>query len=54
MYTSPPIMREGFDIFLKHLYEKGQIQEQEKQKVVDILKQEKIKLQELDMAVKVL
>ena len=54
MYTSPPIMREGFDIFLKHLYEKGQILEQEKQKVVDILNQEKKKLQELEMAVKVL
>lgn len=54
MYTSPPIMREGFDIFLKHLYEKGEILEQEKQKVVDILNQEKKKLQELEQAVKVL
>ena len=54
MYTSPLIMREGFDLFLKHLYEKGEILEKEKEKAVDILNQEKKKLQELEQAVKVL
>ena len=47
-------MYEAYDNFLKHLYEKGEALEQDRQKAQEALEEEKDKLRELEKAVKVL
>ncbi len=54
MRKSDPMMYEGFDKFLKHLYEKGEQLEQEKQKALEALEVEKEKLREREKEVNVL
>lgn len=48
------MMLEAYDTFLKHLYDKADVLQQEKNHALDILEQEKEKLKELEKAVKVL
>jgi len=48
------MMYESYDNFLKHLYEKGEALELDKQKAIEALEEEKNKLRELEKAVKVL
>ena len=47
-------MYESYDNFLKHLYEKGEALEIDRQKAQEALEEEKDKLRELEKAVKVL
>ncbi len=54
MLKSDFMMREAYDNFLKHLYEKGEQLEDDKQKAIEVLEMEKEKLVELEKAVKVL
>ncbi len=48
------MMMEAYDNFLKHLYEKGEELESDRQKAIENLEMEKEKLVELEKAVKVL
>lgn len=48
------MMYESYDNFLKHLYEKGEALELDRQKAQEALEEEKDKLRELEKAVKVL
>lgn len=48
------MMYESYDNFLKHLYEKGEALEMDRQKAQEALEIEKEKLRELEKAVKVL
>ncbi|NLF83373.1 MAG: flagellar export protein FliJ [Candidatus Gastranaerophilales bacterium] len=52
--TAPHVMLESYDKYLQHLYELIQQLEEEKQKAIEILEQEKEKLKEMEKAVKVL
>lgn len=54
MRKSDPRMYEGFDKFLKHLYEIGEKLETEKQQALDALEAEKEKLREREKEVNVL
>ncbi len=54
MRKSDPMMYEGFDKFLKHLYEIGEQLELEKQEAIKKLEEEKEKLREREKEVNVL
>lgn len=54
MRKSDPMMYEGFDKFLKHLYEIGEKLEEEKQRALEILRQEQETLKEREKEVNVL
>ncbi len=54
MRKSDPMMYEGFDNFLKHLYEIGEQLELEKQEAIKKLEEEKEKLREREKEVNVL
>ena len=54
MRKSDPMMYEGFDNFLKHLYEIGEKLELEKQEAIKKLEEEKEKLREREKEVNVL
>lgn len=54
MRKSDPMMYEGFDKFLKHLYQVGEKLEEEKQQALEALEIEKEKLREREKEVNVL
>jgi len=54
MRQSNPMMYDGFDKFLKHLYVKGEQLEEEKVKALEALEEEKRKLVECEKEVNVL
>lgn len=54
MACANPMMYESYDTFLKHLYEKGEVLEAEKQRAIEKLEEEKRKLVECEKEVKVL
>ncbi len=54
MRKSDPMMYDGFDKFLKHLYEKGEKLELERQEAIKKLEEEKEKLHEREKEVNVL
>ena len=54
MAHADPMMFESYDTFLKHLYDKGEELEAEKQEAIRVLEEEKLKLVECEKEVKVL
>ena len=54
MAHADPMMFESYDTYLKHLYDKGEELETQKQEAIKVLEEEKLKLVECEKEVKVL